>query len=69
MATDKDQIIISSRLKKLMEDRKVTAKDLAKGIGVSTETVESWLNKKVYPSFIQLCFVDQFFGIKMDYWL
>ena len=67
--TEKEKIVISSRLKNIMEDRKVTANDLASSIGVSTELVKGWLNGKVSPSFIQLCFVDQFLGIKMGYWL
>ena len=67
--TEKEKIIISSRLKNIMEDRKVTANDLASNIGVSTELVKGWLNGEVSPTFIQLCFVDQFFGIKMGYWL
>ena len=67
--TDKEKITICSRLQKLMENRKVSAKDLASSIGVSTELVENWLNAKAAPTFIQLCFIDQFFGIKMGYWL
>ena len=67
--TEKEKIVISSRLKNIMEDRKVTAIDLASSIGVSTELVKGWLNGKVSPTFIQLCFIDQFFGIKMGYWL
>ena len=69
MATEKEKNIISSRLKNLMEDRKVSAKYLASSIGVSTSLVEDWLNKKAFPTFIQLCFIDKFFGIKMGYWL
>ena len=67
--TEKEKIVISSRLKNIMEDRKVSAKDLALGIGVSAKLVESWLNTKDTPTFIQLCFIDQFFEIKMGYWL
>ena len=67
--TEKERFAISTRLKKIMEDRKVTASDLAAGIGVSVELVENWLNAKVSPTFTQLCFVDHFFGIKMGYWL
>ena len=67
--TEKEKITICSRLKNLMENRKVSAKELASSIGVSTELVESWLNAKVSPTFIQLCFIDQFFGIKMSHWL
>lgn len=67
--TEKERIIISSRLKNLMESRGIGAKELASNIGVSVKTVEDWLNKKAYPTFVQLCFVDQFFGIKMGYWL
>ena len=67
--TDKEKITICLRLQKLMENRKVSAKDLASAIGVSTKLVESWLNTKDTPTFIQLCFIDQFFGIKMGYWL
>ena len=67
--TEKEKITICSRLKKLMENRKVTTKDLASSIGVSVELVENWINAKVSPTFIQLCFIDQFFGIKMGYWL
>ena len=67
--TEKERFTISTRLKKIMEDKKVSAKDLAAGIGVSVELVESWLNTKDTPTFIQLCFIDQFFGIKMGYWL
>ena len=69
--TEKERFTISTRLKKIMEDKKVTASDLAAGIGVSVELVESWLKtkEKAYPTFTQLCFVDHFFGIKMGYWL
>ena len=67
--TEKEKFTICSRLKKLMENRKVTTKDLASSIGVSAELVENWINAKVSPTFIQLCFIDQFFGIKMGYWL
>ena len=67
--TDKEKITICSRLKKIMENRKVSAKDLASSIGVSCQLVEDWLNAKATPTFIQLCFIDQFFGIKMGYWL
>ena len=67
--TEKEKFTIYSRLKKLMESRKITAKDLASSIGVSVELVENWLNAKATPTFIQLCFIDQFFGIKMGYWL
>ena len=67
--TDKEKFTICSRLQKLMENRKVSAKDLASSVGVSTELVENWLNVKAAPTFIQLCFIDQFFGIKMGYWL
>lgn len=66
---DKEKFAISLRLKKLMENRKVTANDLASSIGVSAELVENWINAKATPTFIQLCFIDQFFGIKMGYWL
>lgn len=52
-----------------MENRKVSAKDLASNIGVSCQLVEDWLNTKATPTFVQLCFIDQFFGIKMGYWL
>ena len=67
--TEKERFTISTRLKKIMEDKKVSAKDLALSIGVSVELVENWLNAKVSPTFTQLCFIDQFFGIKMGYWL
>lgn len=67
--TDKEKNLISFRLNKIMDDRKVSAKDLASSIGVTTELVENWLNTKDTPTFIQLCFIDQFFGIKMGYWL
>ena len=67
--TEKERFTISTRLKKIMEDKKVSASDLAVGIGVSVELVENWLNAKVSPTFTQLCFVDHFFGIKMGYWL
>lgn len=67
--TDKEKITISSRLQKLMQNRKVSAKELASSIGVSCQLVEDWLNTKDTPTFIQLCFIDQFFGIKMGYWL
>ena len=67
--TEKEKITICSRLKNLMENRKISAKELASSIGVSAELVENWINTKATPTFIQLCFIDQFFGIKMGYWL
>ena len=67
--TDRERLVISTRLKKLMESRKITAKDLASSIGVSVELVENWLNSKATPTFIQLCFIDKFFNIKVSHWL
>ena len=67
--TEKERFTISTRLKKIMEGKKGSAKDLALSIGVSVELVENWLNAKVSPTFIQLCFINQFFGIKMSHWL
>ena len=66
--TDKERFTISSRLQKLMQNRKVSAKDLASSIGVSVELVENWLNAKVSPTFTQLCFVYHFFFFFLGYW-
>jgi len=59
-------VAFSVRLRRLKEDRRVTAKEIAKACGVSPQTVYGWLAGKS-PKYKHLASLSEYFGTTTDY--
>ena len=55
--------IFSINLKRLMERKGVTRKDVADALGVSYFTVTDWVNGKKYPRMDKVELLANFFGV------
>lgn len=52
---------------KLLEDRGVTAYQVAKATGISPTTLSEWKNGKYVPKADKLMMIAQFFNVPLDY--
>ncbi len=55
------------RLRELRKDANLTAKMLAKEIGVSDATIIRWENGNITPSIDHLYNIAKYFGVSSDY--
>lgn len=57
---------IFDKIEKLLNERSLSMKDLAVGIGVSTGNVSDWKSRKAKPSTKALAKIADFFGLPID---
>lgn len=55
--------IFSRNLKRIMEDRGVSRKDIANVLGISYFTVTDWVNGKKFPRMDKVELIANYFGI------
>lgn len=57
---------LEHRLRALKNERRVTAKEIARGCGVSPQSVQNWLSGKT-PRSKHLASLSSYFGVSTDY--
>lgn len=62
-------ITFATRLRELLEERKITQPMLAGAIGVSRQSVGQWKDGKTVPDVLDLQKIAVFFGVSADYLL
>lgn len=62
------RLVFAERLKKLMEEKGLTAVDVGKGVGVGAESVRKWLRAKSEPETHRFESLAQLFGVSAG-WL
>lgn len=60
-------IIVSKRIRELMNSENLNQTKLAQKIGVKQNTVSSWLLDKKEPSITSLWLLADFFAVDIDY--
>ena len=58
-----NKYIFSRNLKRIMEDRKVSRKEIADVLGISYFTVSDWVNGKKFPRMDKVELLANYFGI------
>ena len=58
-----NKYIFSINLKRLMDKKKVTRKDIADFLGISYFTVSDWVNGKKYPRMDKVELLANYFGV------
>ena len=61
--------ILTKRLNELIEEKRITIKELADGIGASKALVTIWTQGKSLPSVIYLSKIADYFDVSCDYLL
>lgn len=61
------KILVSERIKELMQESSLTQTALAKKIGLKQNTISAWLLKKKEPSINSLWLLADFFQVSIDY--
>lgn len=59
--------IFCERLKELRNDKKLSAFELGKILGVSHTTIIRWENGEILPSILHLYNIATYFGVSSDY--
>ena len=59
----------ATRLRELLEERKITQPVLAEAIGVSRQSVGQWKDGKTVPDILDLQKIAHYFGVSTDYLL
>lgn len=57
------------KFEKLLDDRKVTAYEVAKHSGVSTTTLSAWKKGEYTPKIDKLCKIADYFNVPVTYFL
>lgn len=55
--------VFANNLKRYMDEKNITQKELAKIIGVSTTSLNEWVNAKKYPRIDKIEMLADYFGI------
>lgn len=61
------EIIVSERIKELMQEQNLNQVKLAEKIGVKQNTISAWLLKKKEPSIRSLWLLANYFNVDIDY--
>ena len=58
-----NKLVFAKNLKRLMDDRDISRKDIANILGISYFTVSDWVNGKKYPRMDKVELLANYFGI------
>ena len=58
---------MGNRIRELRGELRMTQTDFGEELGITQETVSSYENGKIYPSFVQLCRMAEMFNAGIDY--
>lgn len=61
--------IFAPRLKGLLQEHKLSMRELAGRIGVSAMSISDWANGKVQPTAENIYLIAEYFGVTSDYLL
>ncbi|MBF0363748.1 MAG: helix-turn-helix transcriptional regulator [Oligoflexia bacterium] len=59
---------IGERIKNLMSERRISAKELSASTGISASTIAQWVNYKKEPKADAILKISKYFGVSME-WL
>ena len=61
------EILVSQRIKELMEEYNLNQVKLAEKIGLKQNTISAWLRQKKEPSISSLWLLADYFNVDIDY--
>lgn len=61
------EILVSERIRELMEEQGLNQVKLAQKVGVKQNTISAWLLKKKEPCITSLWMLADFFDVDIDY--